>query len=103
MAAFGLLGGWIAARAMGTGRLGTPIQAVVAVGRRSLSCYLAQSVICAPLLSAWGLGLGAVLGSATAALFAIAVWLITVVGAYVLEQRGRRGPAEVLLRQLTYG
>ena len=58
VAAFGLLGRWIAARATGAGRLGAPIQAVVAVGRRSLSCYLAQSVICAPLLSAWGLGLG---------------------------------------------
>ena len=38
------------------------VVAVTAVGKRSLSCYLAQSVICAPVLSAWGLGMGGDLG-----------------------------------------
>ena len=51
---------------------------------------------------AWGLGLGAVLGSAGAALFAIGVWLLTVVIAYASERAGVRGPAEVLLRRLVY-
>ena len=71
-------------------------------GKRSLSCYLAQSVICAPLLAAWGLGLGGVFGSAQVALFAIGVWLLTVVLAYAQERAGQRGPAEVLLRRLVY-
>ena len=102
VAAFGLLGHRILSRAGGADQLSTPVRAVVAVGRRSLSCYLAQSVLCAPILSAWGLGLGAVLGSATVALFAIAVWLLTVVGAYALQRSDRRGPAEVLLRRLVY-
>ena len=79
------------------------VEAVTAVGRRSLSCYLAQSVICAPVLSAWGLGLGAVLTSTTMALFALAVWLVTVVLADAAERRRIRGPAEVLLRRLVYG
>jgi uncharacterized protein len=77
--------------------------AVAAVGRRSLSSYLAHSLIFAPLLAAWGLGLGALLGSATMAAFAVGVWLVTVVGTYAMERAGRQGPAEALLRRLTYG
>lgn len=106
VAAFGLLAHRIstdsASRSGVPGELSTPVQAITAVGRRSLSCYLAQSIICAPILSAWGLGLGAVLGSATTALFAIGVWLLTVIAAYLLERRGARGPAEVVLRRLVY-
>ncbi|WP_412775223.1 DUF418 domain-containing protein [Streptomyces violaceus] len=55
------------------------------------------------MLAAWGLGLGKHLGSATMALFAFAVWLVTVAGAYALERDGRRGPAETVPRRLMYG
>lgn len=79
------------------------VVAVAAVGKRSLSCYVAHSLIFAPLLAAWGLGLGALLGSATMAAFAVGVWLVTVVGAYAMDRAGQRGPAEVLLRRLAYG
>jgi hypothetical protein len=34
---------------------------------------------------------------------AVVVWLITVVGAYLMQRRSYRGPAEMLLRRLTYG
>ncbi|WP_116244377.1 DUF418 domain-containing protein [Nocardiopsis sp. FIRDI 009] len=81
---------------------GVALTALTATGRRSLSCYLAQSVLCAPLLAAWGLGLGASLTSWSMFLFAVGVWLVTVVFAYALERAGRRGPAEVLLRRLSY-
>lgn len=101
VAAFALLAHRITAREMA--HPSTPVQAVTAVGRRSLSCYLAQSVLCAPILSGWGLGLGAVLSSTTVALFAVAVWLVITVAAYAAERRGIRGPAEVLLRRLVYG
>ena len=37
--------------------------AVAAVGKRSLFCYLAHSLLFAPLLAAWGLGLGALLAA----------------------------------------
>jgi uncharacterized membrane protein YeiB len=100
VAAFALLAQRIADRGAARGRA---VEVVTAVGRRSLSCYLAQSVLTAPILSAWGLGLGAALSSATAALFAVAVWLLTAVLAYAAERRGIRGPAEVLLRRLVYG
>jgi uncharacterized protein len=99
VALFGLLGHRIAQRGETPGLITV---AVTAVGKRSLSCYLAQSVICAPALAAWGLGLGAVFGSAAVALFAVGVWLLTVVIAYASERAGVRGPAEVLLRRLVY-
>ena len=99
VALFGLLGHRIAARDQ---PLGPATVAVTAVGKRSLSCYLAQSVFCAPVLAAWGLGLGGVFGSFEAAVFAVGVWLLTVVIAYASERAGVRGPAEVLLRRLVY-
>ncbi|PWV46339.1 MULTISPECIES: DUF418 domain-containing protein [Nocardiopsis] len=81
---------------------GVVVTALTATGRRSLSAYLAQSVLCAPVLAAWGLGLAAYLTSWTMFLYAVAVWLVTVAGAYAMERAGRRGPAEVLLRKLSY-
>ncbi len=83
-------------------RRSAPVVAVAAVGKRSLSCYLAHSVLFSPALAAWGLGLGAAMGSAGMALFATGVWLLTVLGAYALERAGRRGPAETLLHRLVY-
>ncbi|MDT0328822.1 DUF418 domain-containing protein [Nocardiopsis lambiniae] len=81
---------------------GVVLTAITATGKRSLSSYLAQSVLCAPILTAWGLGLAAYLTSWTMFLYAIGVWLITVVAAYLMERAGMRGPAEVLLRRLAY-
>jgi len=77
-ALFGLIAAALARRGPTVGAVTT---AVTAVGKRSLSSYLAQSVIFTPLLCAWGLGLGAVLGSAGVAALAIGVWLATFVGA----------------------
>ena len=78
------------------------VRALVALGRRSLSGYLAQSLVLVPVLAAWGLGLGAHLTSATAVLVGTGVWLLTVVVAHRLDLAGVRGPAEVALRRLTY-
>ena len=49
-----------------------------------------------------GEGLGGRFGSAGMALFAVGVWLVTVVAAYGLERRGVPGPAELILRRLSY-
>lgn len=81
---------------------GVVLTAITATGKRSLSSYLAQSVLCAPVLAAWGLGLGGQLTSWTMFLYAVGVWLATVAVAYLMERRGVRGPAEVLLRRLSY-
>ncbi len=99
VALFALLTHWMSQHA----RHSVPVVAVAALGRRSLSGYLAHSVMFSPVLAAWGLGLGAHLNSATMALFAIGVWLVTVAAAYALQRRGARGPAEALLRRLVYG
>lgn len=96
-ALFGLLGQRL------QGREGAVSRAIAAVGKRSLSSYLLQSMIFAPLLAAWGVGLGERIGTATAFAIALGVWLLSLVIAVLLERRGARGPAEVLLRRLTYG
>ncbi|WP_063737161.1 DUF418 domain-containing protein [Streptomyces sp. RTd22] len=103
VAAVALFVHWWTQRSRRQGRWGaTAVVAVSAVGKRSLSCYLAHSLIFSPLLAAWGLGLGEHLTSATMAVFAVGVWLVTVAGAYALERAGRRGPAETVLRRLVY-
>lgn len=78
-------------------------RAVAAVGQRSLSFYLLQSVLFAPLLSAWGFGLGAQLTTSGVYLIAVVVWILSLVLAVWLDARAQRGPAEALLRKLTYG
>jgi len=79
------------------------VRALAALGSRSLSGYLAQSLVMAPLLSPWGFGLGEGLGYAGAFAIAAATWALTVVLAAWFDARGWRGPFEVLLRRLTYG
>ena len=97
---YAALFGAVGARMSGSGSVVR--RGVVGIGRRSLSFYLLQSVIFAPLLSAWGLGLGARIGTATAFSIAAGVWLVSLGLALWLEHLGNRGPAEVLLRRLTY-
>lgn len=76
---------------------------LTAVGERSLTCYLLQSVIMAPLLSPWGFGLGEHLGYLSAFLIAMGAWAVTACIALLMDRAGRRGPFEVMLRGLTYG
>jgi uncharacterized membrane protein YeiB len=78
-------------------------RALAACGQRSLSCYLGQSALFAALLPAWTLGWGARLGVAQAALLAVAVWSVLLLAAVASAGAGYRGPAEVVLRRLTYG
>ena len=79
------------------------VRALAATGERSLTCYLLQSVLLVPLLSAWGLGLADGTSTALVAGVSVLVWLVTVAVAVALDLAGRRGPAELLLRRLVYG
>lgn len=88
---------------LAVGGAGPVGRTLAAAGRRSLSCYLAQSVAFAALLPAWTLGLGATASVAQLALLAAGVWLVTVAVAVLSDRAGYRGPAETLLRRLTYG
>ncbi|HEX7353157.1 DUF418 domain-containing protein [Brachybacterium sp.] len=76
---------------------------LAAVGQRSLTFYLFQSLLLAPLMAAWGLGLGGSLSTAPALAIAFAVWLLSLPIATWMDARGIRGPAERLLRRMTYG
>lgn len=92
----------LAAHRLDAGTLPGWAQALRATGQVSLSCYLAQSVVFVALLPAWTLGAGAVLGTAAAAVLALATWAGTVLLAARWARTGRPGPAETLLRRLTY-
>jgi uncharacterized membrane protein YeiB len=83
-------------------RRGPVVSALVATGQRSLTCYLAQSVVFVAVLASYGGGLGDELGVAQVAVVSVLTWLATVVLAVLLARAGRRGPFEVLLRRLTY-
>lgn len=80
-----------------------PLQMLQALGQRSLSGYLFQSVCFLILLPGYTLGLAPKLGIATGSLLAAGVWLVSLIGAWLLARAGRRGPAEVLHRRLVYG
>ncbi|WP_026119886.1 DUF418 domain-containing protein [Nocardiopsis ganjiahuensis] len=83
------------------GRQGPVANALAALGQRSMTFYLAQSVVWAALFASYTLHLHV---SATAAVgIAVAVWSTTVVLADLMRRRGVRGPAEAALRRLTYG
>ncbi|MEU4442272.1 DUF418 domain-containing protein [Actinosynnema sp. NPDC050801] len=81
---------------------GPVVRLLVAGGQCSLSCYLFQSAVFVALLTPWGLGWGAWLGTAEVAVVALGTWLVSVLLAALLRRTGRRGPAEAVLRRLTY-
>lgn len=98
VAVFGLI-------AMRVTRPGPVVSALSALGQRSLSGYLFQSVAWLILLAPFTLALGDRFGSpvVTGLVIAVAVWLATVLIARLLDKRGQAGPTEIVLRRLTYG
>ncbi|MEW2354689.1 DUF418 domain-containing protein [Spirillospora sp. NPDC029432] len=101
-AALGAGAAFALAAAGRAGRGGPVARALTATGRRSLSCYLAQSVVFVALFAPYAGGLGDDLGTAAMAAAAALTWLATVLAAGLAARTGRRGPAEALLRRLTY-
>ncbi|MEV0663132.1 DUF418 domain-containing protein [Actinomadura luteofluorescens] len=91
--------------AMRVTRPGVVVGALSALGRRSLSGYLFQSVAWVVLLAPFTLDLAHRSGSPTVLglVISVAVWFATVLLARLLDERGRPGPAERVLRRLTYG
>lgn len=84
-------------------RGGPVVTALKACGQRSMTCYFAQSLVFVAVLPAYGGGLGDDIGVAAAAVLATVIWVLTVVAADVMRRLRLRGPAEALLRRLTYG
>ncbi|SDX67552.1 Uncharacterized membrane protein YeiB [Amycolatopsis xylanica] len=96
VALFGLL-------ALRLAKPGPFVGSIAALGQRSLSGYLLQSVVWLLALAPFTLALGTRFGSptVTAILLAVVVWLVSVFAAGRLGSRP--GPAEFVLRRLTYG
>lgn len=81
------------------------VGALTALGQRSLSGYLFQSVAWAVLAWPFALSLGTRSASPTfaAAGCAAGVWLLSLAAACLMQRHSYRGPAETLLRRLVYG
>lgn len=106
--ASGVLGGFgyaaaITLLAAKLGKRGRVVKAIAAAGQRSMTCYLAQSVVWALVFTPFLLGLSGSLSVAGAALLAVATWMMTVVAADRMRVAGYRGPLELLVRRVTYG
>jgi uncharacterized membrane protein YeiB len=101
---FGLLS-LALSKAMRFPRQNVVVDAIAALGQRSLSGYLFQTIAWTVLASPFLLSLGTKTDSPTftAAVAGLTVWLISVICAYLMQRRSYRGPAEVFLRRLTYG
>lgn len=95
-------GGCVGVRVRAPNRPRPVISALAACGQRSMTCYLLQSVVFVAVLPAYGGGLGNRLGLAEIAALATVTWALTVLLAEGMSRCGYRGPAEVLLRRLTY-
>jgi uncharacterized protein len=99
---YAAIAGLVAIRIQARDRRGPVVRALAACGQRSMTCYLLQSVVFVAVLAAYGGGLGNRFGLVEIATLATLTWAMTVVLAEVMSRLGYRGPAEVLLRRLTY-
>ena len=68
-----------------------------------MSSYLAQSLVFVAFLPAWTMGYGGRLSVWQLTLVALGAWALITALAACAGRAGVRGPAEVLLRRLTYG
>jgi uncharacterized protein len=83
-------------------RRGLVTNAIAAIGQRSMTCYLSQSVVWTVVFAGYALDLSGTLSVTAVAAIALATWLTTVVAAELMRRNGKRGPFEVLLRKLAY-
>lgn len=98
--AFGYAG-WLAKYAAGpSNRLKTFL---ARAGTSTLTAYLIQSLILSFVFSAYGFGLYAKLGAASAISIGLATGASTLVFSSLWRMRFARGPMEILLRGWTYG
>jgi uncharacterized protein len=72
-------------------------------GRMSLTAYLAESLACSLIFAGYGLGHFGEVGPADAVLVCLALWLALASFAWLWFRRFALGPAEWVLRAVTYG
>lgn len=79
------------------------VQMLVALGKRSMTGYLLQSIILLPLCASFLLGVLKPNGAAQSLLIGFSVWLVSLLVAFALEKAGKAGPFESIHRRLSYG
>lgn len=79
------------------------LRAFVALGRRSMSGYILQSLLFVLLTQPFTLGLGIEAGILTQMGIAAGIWLVTLVWALAWDLLGWPGPVEWVHRRLSYG
>jgi uncharacterized protein len=75
---------------------------VAAAGTWSMTLYLSQSVVFTVLLASFAGAWGERIGLTTATVIGLLTWLAGLLIAGPLARAGHRGPAELLVRRLTY-
>lgn len=76
---------------------------IVALGKRSMTGYLMQSVIFFVLVYPFMLDIPRDMGAFVQTLIAVGVWLVTLFAAWAMERHGMQGPFEKVHRRLSYG
>ncbi|MDO5671218.1 MAG: DUF418 domain-containing protein [Corynebacterium sp.] len=79
------------------------LRAFVALGRRSMSGYILQSILLVFITQPFALNFGASQGILPLMALGFGVWLITLIWAYVWDLLGWPGPIEWIHRRLSYG
>ncbi|WP_193518591.1 DUF418 domain-containing protein [Nocardiopsis kunsanensis] len=83
-------------------RKGPLTRAVAAMGQRSLTFYILNSVLVAVVLQPDLVGLGTTLGGFGALVTAVLVWGVSLALATWLDRTGRPGPLDALMRRCVY-
>lgn len=80
-----------------------PLAMIIALGKRSMSGYILQSILFFVICLPFTLDIGAEAGAFGQLLIALGIWLVTLIAAWGMEQAGIRGPVETVHRRLSYG
>jgi uncharacterized protein len=78
---------------------GSFTKAIAALGQRSLSFYLFQSILFVFILAPYAGGLGGNISQLESDFIAVFVWVLSIIAANYLHQRSIRGPFETFLRK----
>lgn len=80
-----------------------PLSMVIALGKRSMSGYILQSMLFFLICLPFTFGIGAGIGAFAQMMIALGVWITTLVAAWLCELAGKNGPVEAVHRRLSYG
>ncbi len=73
---------------------------MAAIGKSTLSCYMAQGVILSFLMYGWGLGWAETMGASSKAILAVAVFLLQMLSCILILKKHPLCPMEMLWRRL---